>query len=66
MFVQVLLNHNATVYLAAHGVTKANAAITETGKEAIFLQLDLTDIPRVHKLAEEFLSCVLFPELQLC
>jgi len=62
--IQALLNHNAKVYLAARSVTKANAAIAdlkdETGKEAIFLQLDLADIIAVRKSAEEFLSCVLF------
>ncbi len=65
LFVQALLNHNAKVYLAARTATKANAAIADlkndTGKEAIFLQLDLADITAVRKSAEEFLSCVLFP-----
>ncbi|KAH9970071.1 NAD-P-binding protein [Russula compacta] len=58
--VKVLLNHNAKVYLAARTATKANAAIAdlknETGKEAIFLQLDLADLSSVRKAAEEFLS----------
>lgn len=57
------MNHNAKVYLAARSAVKANAAIAElkgvTGKEAIFLQLDLADIPAVRKAAEEFLSYVL-------
>ena len=61
ILVQELLKHNAKVYLAARNATKANTAITElkneTGKEAIFLQLDLSDIPAVRKSAEEFLSC---------
>ena len=43
-------------------MTKANAAIAElkalTGKEAIFLQLDLADIQTVRKSAEDFLSYV--------
>ena len=64
MFLQALLNHNAKVYLAARNLPKANAAIAElkdeTGKEPIFLQLDLADIPAVRKSAKEFLSCVLF------
>ena len=64
MLVQVLLNHNAKVYLAARSATKANAAIAElkneTGKEAIFLQLDLADLPSVRQSAEQFLSCVSF------
>ena len=58
--VQELLKRNAKVYLAARNATKANTAISElkveTGKEAIFLQLDLADIPAVRKSAEEFLS----------
>ena len=45
---QQLLAHNAKVYLAARGAQKANEAIAElkneTGKEAIFLQPDLSDI----------------------
>jgi retinol dehydrogenase-12 len=63
LFVQALLKHNAKVYVAARNATKGNAAIAElkneTGKEAIFLQLDLADISAVRKSAEEFLSCVL-------
>ena len=60
----MLLNHNAKVYLAARSATKGNAAIAdlknETGKEAIFLQLDLADLSSVRKSAEEFLSYVPF------
>lgn len=63
MFVQELLKHNAKVYLAARNATKGSAAIAElkneTGKEAIFLQLDLADLPAVRKSVGEFLSCVL-------
>jgi hypothetical protein len=65
LFVQELLKHNAKVYLAARNAIKANAAIAEledetrTGKDAIFLQLDLADLTAVRKSAEEFLSCVL-------
>ena len=59
---QQLLSHNATVYLAARSAQKANEAIAElkneTGKEAIFLQLDLSDLHAVHKSAQEFLSYV--------
>jgi retinol dehydrogenase-12 len=51
---------NAKVYLAARSAEKANEAIAElkneTGKEAIFLQLDLSDIPAVRRSAQEFLS----------
>ncbi|KAH9046337.1 NAD(P)-binding protein [Lactarius deliciosus] len=55
-----LLAHNAKVYLAARSAQRANEAIaelqSETGKEAIFLQLDLSDILAVRKSAQEFLS----------
>ncbi|KAH9005390.1 NAD(P)-binding protein [Lactarius hatsudake] len=58
--VKHLLVHNAKVYLAARSAEKANKAIAElkneTGKEAIFLQLELSDIPAVRKSAQEFLS----------
>jgi len=58
--VKQLLAHNAKVYLAARSAPKANEAIAElkneTGKEAIFLQLDLSDIPAVRRSAQEFLS----------
>ncbi|KAH9169642.1 NAD(P)-binding protein [Lactarius sanguifluus] len=58
--VKQLLAHNAKVYLAARSAQKANEAIAElkneTGKEAIFLQLDLSDIPAIRKSAQEFLS----------
>jgi retinol dehydrogenase-12 len=54
--------HNAKVYLAARSAQKANEAIaelkSETGKEAIFLQLDLSDIHAVRKSAQEFLTYV--------
>ncbi|KAH9028259.1 NAD(P)-binding protein [Lactarius hengduanensis] len=58
--VKQLLAHNAKVYLAARSAQKANEAIAElkneTGKQAIFLQLDLSDIPAIRKSAQEFLS----------
>ncbi|KAI9434783.1 NAD(P)-binding protein [Lactarius indigo] len=58
--VKQLLARNAKVYLAARSAQKANEAIAElkneTGKEAIFLELDLSDIPAVRKSAQEFLS----------
>ena len=45
---QQLLVHNAKVYLAARDAQKAYEVIAElkneTGKEAIFLQLDLVDL----------------------
>ncbi|RPD56661.1 NAD(P)-binding protein [Lentinus tigrinus ALCF2SS1-7] len=55
-----LLEHNARVYLAARSKEKADAAIAslerETGKQAIFLELDLADLSSVKHAAEEFLS----------
>jgi len=58
--VKQLLAHNAKVYLAARNAQKANEAIAdlknETGKQAIFLQLDLSDLPTVRRSAQEFLS----------
>ncbi|KAF9461953.1 NAD-P-binding protein [Collybia nuda] len=58
--VKALLQHNAKVYLAARGKEDAEKVIKElktiTGKEAIFLELDLASLPSVRKAAEEFLS----------
>ncbi|KAF6743904.1 hypothetical protein DFP72DRAFT_931068, partial [Ephemerocybe angulata] len=55
-----LLNHNAKVYFAARDKTRGEQAIKdlkeETGKEGIFLQLDLSDLPSVKRAAEEFLK----------
>ncbi|KAI0334991.1 NAD-P-binding protein [Cubamyces sp. BRFM 1775] len=52
------LMKNAKVYLAARSQQKAERAIQElreeTGKEALFLQLDLSDLNAVKKAAEEF------------
>ncbi|CAK5269905.1 unnamed protein product [Mycena citricolor] len=57
---KALLNHGAKVYMAARSEDKAKAAIEElkasTGKAAIFLQLDLSDLPSIKRAAEEFLS----------
>ena len=56
---QALLAHNAKVYIAARSEEKAKSAITElkeqTGKEAIFLKLDLADLKSVKSSAEEFI-----------
>ncbi|THH15916.1 hypothetical protein EW146_g4640 [Bondarzewia mesenterica] len=53
-----LLQHNATVYLAARSPSKAKEAIEElkasTGKEARFLQLDLSDLKSIKQSAREF------------
>lgn len=58
---QALLAHNAKVYIAARNKEKCEAAIkdlqTQTGKEAIFLKLDLADLKSVKAAAEEFLRC---------
>ncbi|TBU26107.1 NAD(P)-binding protein [Dichomitus squalens] len=55
-----MLKHNAKVYLAARSPEKAAAAIAslkeETGKEAIFLKLDLGSLASVKAAAQEFLS----------
>ncbi|KAF5337983.1 hypothetical protein D9758_014325 [Tetrapyrgos nigripes] len=58
--VKALLEHNAKVYLAARSRAKAEAAIEElrkeTGREAIWLQLDLADLASVKAAATEFSS----------
>ncbi|KAL0961452.1 hypothetical protein HGRIS_006397 [Hohenbuehelia grisea] len=55
-----LLKHNAKVYVATRSAEKAAAAIkdlqSETGKEALFLQLDLANLKAIKKAAEEFNS----------
>ncbi|KAK6988104.1 short-chain dehydrogenase/reductase family protein [Favolaschia claudopus] len=55
-----LLLKNAKVYLAARSAEKAAAAIkrleAETKNTAIFLKLDLADLPSVRKAAQEFLG----------
>ena len=58
--VKALLAHNAKVYLAARNKEKATRAIAalkeETGKDAIFLALDLASLASVKRAAEEFLA----------
>lgn len=58
--VKALLSKNAKVYLAARSQNKAKAAIEDlkqtTGKEAIFLLLDLSSLESVRAAAEEFLG----------
>jgi NAD(P)-dependent dehydrogenase (short-subunit alcohol dehydrogenase family) len=60
--IQALLGRNAKVYLAARSPQKAEAAIKElssaTGKNAIFLELDLSDLKAVKAAADEFLRCL--------
>jgi retinol dehydrogenase-12 len=57
---KALLAHNAKVYVAARNQSKAEEAIkdlkTQTGKEAVFLKLDLGDLKSVKKAADEFLG----------
>ena len=52
---------NAKVYLAARSEDRAKAAIEDlkqmTGKEAIFLKLDLSSLESIKTAAEEFLRC---------
>ncbi|KAJ7636806.1 hypothetical protein FB45DRAFT_864794 [Roridomyces roridus] len=58
--VKELLSKNAKVYLAARSAEKAAVAIksleAETGKTAIFLQLDLGDLKSVRVAANTFLK----------
>ncbi|KIJ62658.1 hypothetical protein HYDPIDRAFT_94215 [Hydnomerulius pinastri MD-312] len=58
--VKVLLQHDAKVYIAARDQSKSESAIQElkasTGKEAVFLKLDLGNLKAVKAAAEEFLS----------
>ncbi|KAF7327823.1 NAD(P)-binding protein [Mycena kentingensis (nom. inval.)] len=58
--VKVLLENNATVYMASRNPSKAAQAIDElereTGRRAIFLKLDLADLATVKRAAEEFQS----------
>ncbi len=61
--VRVLLTKNAKVYIATRNEQKSKAVIEElrekTGKEALFLMLDLSDLNSVKVSAEEFLKFVL-------
>ncbi|KAJ7489220.1 NAD(P)-binding protein [Mycena latifolia] len=58
--VRALLQHNAKVYLACRSRAKAEAAISElyeiTGREALFLAIDLADLSSINAGAKEFLS----------
>ena len=58
--VQALLQHNAKVYIASRSKAKADKAVASlkeaTGKEPLFIELDLADLSSVKKAAEEFLS----------
>ena len=56
----MLLQHNAKVYLAARSKQNADAAIAllkaETGREPVFLEVNLANLASVKKAAQEFLS----------
>ncbi|KAJ7619150.1 NAD-binding protein [Mycena polygramma] len=58
--VKALLPKNAKVYMLSRSKERAETAIarlkTETGKEALFIQLDLSDLDSVRKAADEFKS----------
>ena len=51
--------------MAARNKQKAEAAIADlkeqTGKEAIWLELDLASLASVRHAAKEFMLCVIFP-----
>ncbi|TEB33151.1 NAD(P)-binding protein [Coprinellus micaceus] len=57
---KILLAHNAKVYIAARSPERGLQAIEdlkrETGKEALFIHLDLADLESVKKAAEDFLG----------
>ncbi|KZT71966.1 NAD(P)-binding protein [Daedalea quercina L-15889] len=58
--VKVLLSHNAKVYMASRDEKRARVAISElrdqTGKEAIYLELNLANFASIRKTAVDFLS----------
>ncbi|KAG8896161.1 hypothetical protein FRC01_011966, partial [Tulasnella sp. 417] len=67
--IRALLSKNAKVYMAARSKAKAEAAIAEvsksirlslprgvTGKDALFLQLDLANLDSITKAATEFMN----------
>jgi len=58
--VKALLNHNAKVYIAARSKPRVEAAIASlkdiTGKDAIFLEMDLSNLASVRRAAEEFID----------
>ncbi|KAG8913529.1 hypothetical protein FRC02_005450 [Tulasnella sp. 418] len=64
---QELLEKNAEVYMGSRSKERAEAAISElkeeTGKEAIFLQLDLANLDAVRRDADEFKSGLGLPPI---
>ena len=59
---KALLEHKAKVYLAARSKEKADAAIADlkeaTGREAIYLEIDLSSMDSVREAAKVFLRWV--------
>ncbi len=59
---KALLSHNAKVYIATRNQQNAEEAISDlhqqTGKDAIFISLDLAELASVKAAAEQFLSYV--------
>ena len=60
--VYALLLKNAKVYIAGRSHAKAEAAIKDlkeqTGKDALFLELDLASLRSIRKSVAEFQRCV--------
>lgn len=58
-YFQRLLQRNAKVYLAARNLVKSESVIEElfdiTGRQAIFLYVDLSDLVSIKTAAAEFL-----------
>jgi len=56
-----LLSHNAKVYIASRNFDKAEMAIQQlreaTGKDAIYIHLDLASLSSVATMAKKFLDC---------
>ena len=57
------MNRNAKVYMASRNRERAEEAIADlkkqTGKEAVFLDLDLANLKSIKKAAETFLRSVI-------
>ena len=58
--VKALISRNAKVYMACRNAQNAQQVLEElkqeTGKEALFLELDLSSLRSVRQAAEEFLK----------
>ncbi|KAJ3485818.1 hypothetical protein NLI96_g4702 [Meripilus lineatus] len=63
--IKVLLLHNAKVYMASRSKSRAAEAIQElktaTGKQAHFLELDLSSLESIRKAAQEFMRGLMWP-----